>query len=102
MTSTGLLEKVKTALRISHNKLDAELEDQIEAAVLDLSLAGVVIRNDGDALIVSAIKTYCRAHMTDDVAKSQMYLDRYERQKATLKSTKAYGTYIGEAGGYAE
>lgn len=102
MAASALLKKVKLALRIGHNKLDADLEDWIEAALDDLRLAGVVIRDGGDPLIVAAVKTYCRANMTDDVARSEMYLDRFDRQKATLKSTAAYGSYTGEAGADAE
>lgn len=96
MNASALLNKVKTALRIGHNKLDGELEDWIESALDDLRLAGVIVRNDGDALILAAVKTYCRAHMTDDVAKSEMYLGRYDRQKSTLKATQRYGTYTAE------
>ena len=38
-----MLEDVKTALRISNNAYDAEIEDLIEAAKMDLKLSGVNI-----------------------------------------------------------
>ena len=95
---SAILEKVKTALRIGHDKLDGELDDQIEAAVNDLRMVGVDVENDGDPLIVAAIKTYCLAHMTDDKSKAELHEDRYERQKARLKLSSEYGTYIGEDG----
>ena len=52
-----MLEVVKTALRISHNQLDSEITDLIEAARLDLSLSGVSTtkaNDDSDPLIKRA------------------------------------------------
>lgn len=100
---SAILDKVKTALRVDHHKLDGEIDDQIEAAVNDLRLVGVDVENDGDPLILAAIKTYCLAHMTDNKSKAELYEERYERQKARLKLSSKYGTYIGGGGGcYAE
>ena len=55
-----MLEKVKLALRISTNAYDSELNDLIEAAKLDLGIAGVVVPQTVDALVTKAIITYCK------------------------------------------
>ena len=99
---SGILNKVKTALRINHDKLDDELTDQIEAAVNDLGMVGVDMSKNGDPLIVAAIKTYVLAHMTDDKSKAELYETRYDKQKSCLKLSSKYGTYIGEGAEDAE
>ena len=100
--SATILDKVKTALRIKHDQLDGELTDQIEAATGDLCLVGVDLAEIGDPLIAAAIKTYVLAHMTDDKAKAELYEARYEKQKACLKLSEKFGTYIGDGENDAE
>ena len=73
-----ILEKVKTSLRISMNTFDDELTDLIEAAKLDLGIAGV--RNADleqgvtptDALIIRAIVIYCKLYFAYDEQKAQL------------------------------
>lgn len=86
-----LLKKVKTALRISHDKLDEDLQADIDACLADLEVCGVVFAEATDALIISAVKLYCRASFTDDPVKSAEWLRRYEAQKACLMMAEGYG-----------
>ncbi|MEC2571867.1 head-tail connector protein, partial [Bacillus cereus] len=54
-----ILKDIKKALRISHDALDDEINDAIEAARHDLMLSGVSsikANNDDDPLIKRAIK----------------------------------------------
>ena len=85
------LEKIKLGLRISHNKLDADIQADIEACLADLKLCGIIYAEETDPLIYNAIKLYCRATYTDDTAKSAEYLKRYEALKDCLRMAEGYG-----------
>ena len=86
-----LLEKVKQSLRRSHNKLDDDLQGEIDACMADLEVCGVVYAKDDDPLIVNAVKLYCRAMNADDTVKGAEWLARYERLKACLMMAEGYG-----------
>lgn len=75
-----MLERVKLALRIVTNAFDDELEELIEAAKLDMGIAGVVADNL-DAIVSRAIITYCKIHFGQP--------DDYERLKASYDEQKA-------------
>ena len=59
-TSPTILDKVKLALRISHNLLDAEIADEIKSARQELVRAGVseTVAESDMELVETAIKTY--------------------------------------------
>lgn len=86
-----LLEKVKKSLRLSHNKLDDDLLDEIEACLADLEVCGVVYAAPTDPLIVNAVKLFCRAANADDTAKSAEWMRRYEALKSCLMMADGYG-----------
>ena len=86
-----MLDKIKVALRISHDKLDEDIQADIDACLADLEVCGVVHAGTDDALILSAVKLYCRANYTDDPVKSAEWLRRYEQQKACLMMAEGYG-----------
>ncbi|WP_407382506.1 DNA-packaging protein [Ruminococcus sp.] len=84
-----MLEKVKLALRISTNAYDSELNDLIEAAKLDLGVAGVVVPQTIDALVSKAIITYCK--MSFGLPEDYDRLKRsYDEQKAQLSNATGY------------
>jgi len=84
-----MLEKVKTALRITTTALDEELNDLIEAAKLDLGIAGVVLPESLDALCNKAIITYCK--MSFGIPEDYDRLKRsYDEQKAQLSTATGY------------
>lgn len=85
-----LLEKIKTSLRISHDKLDEDIQADIEACLEDLKVCGVVFAEPSNTLIFSAVKLYCRASYTDDPVKSAEWMRRYEKQKACLMMAEGY------------
>ena len=86
-----LLEKIKQALRISHDKLDEDIQADIDACLADLRVVGVTHAGEEDPLIYNAIKLYCRATTTDDPAKGAEYMQRYEKLKACLMMAEGYG-----------
>lgn len=93
-----ILQKVKTALRVSISSFDDEINDLIEAAKKDLGVAGV--RNESieanvdpsDALIIRAIILYCKLYFgepsTSDHWKSLK--EAYDEQKAQLSMATGY------------
>ena len=86
------LEKVRNALRISvtdNTAINNELKDLIDAAKLDLGIAGVVVPSEIDALVNKAIITYCK--MSFGLPEDYDKLKRsYDEQKAQLSNASGY------------
>ena len=76
-----MLAKVKLALRITTDAFDTELTDLIEAAKIDLGIAGVELPSTLDAICEIAIITYCKLHFGEP--------DEYDRLKASYDEQKA-------------
>lgn len=93
MDKSVLLQRVKIALRISHDVLDDDIQADIDACLADLTMCGVVFdpqANELDPLIFNAVKLYCRATYTDDTAKGAELLRRYDALKGSLMLAKEY------------
>ena len=86
-----MLEKIKLALRITHGKLDEDIQSDIDACRADLKVCGITYATDDDPLIFNAIKLWCRANYTDDTTKAAEYLRRYDSLKACLQIAEGYG-----------
>ena len=91
----SLLMKIKTNLRISHNQLDEDLGDTINACLQDLKVCGVQAPTpddpqETDPLILNAIKLFCRAEYTDDTQKAAAYKERYDALKSCLMMASGY------------
>lgn len=86
-----MLDKIKTALRINHSKLDEDIQSDIDACLTDLEVCGIVFAETADPLILNAVKLYCRSVYTDDPAKGAEYLRRYEALKSCLMMAEGYG-----------
>ena len=82
-------DKVKLALRISHNLLDAEITDVIASARLELKRAGVNSDYaDGDTEDVeSAIRTYALAYYSSDIKDSDRYDESFKYQCDCLRKS---------------
>lgn len=85
------LTKIKQAIRRTHNKLDDDLQADIDACVADLRSVGIIYADETDPLIYNAIKLWCRSLDTDDTVKSAEYMKRYEALKASLSMAEGYG-----------
>lgn len=92
-----MLEKLKLALQISDNSFDAELNDLIQSAIIDLNIGGVfspdLIETTTDAILIRAIISYCAYHfeMTHgSLDKSDALKRAYDEQKAQLSMTTNY------------
>ena len=76
-----MLEKVKLALRITTEAFDSELATLINAAKLDLGIAGVSLPSTLDDICEVAIITYCKMNFGEP--------DEYDRLKASYDEQKA-------------
>jgi hypothetical protein len=85
------LGKLKLALRISHNKLDEDIQSDVDACLADLTACGVIHPQISDPLIYNAVKLFLRSSYTDDPAKGAEYLKRYEALKSCLRMAEGYG-----------
>lgn len=82
-------DKVKLALRIVTTAYDDEIDHLIAAAFLDLGIAGVVVPEDMNDLVLRAVITYCRVHFgsPDDYDRLKA---SYDEQKAQLMTATGY------------
>lgn len=78
-----MLEKVKTALRLTTDAFDDEITDLISSALADLGVAGVIETDTTNPLINRAVITYCRANFGDATD------GEYDRLKASYDEQKA-------------
>lgn len=76
-----MLEKVKLALRINTDAFNSEITALINAAKLDLGIAGVELPAELDAICELAIITFCKMHFGAP--------DEYERLKRSYDEQKA-------------
>ena len=92
-----MLDKVKMALRISTDAFDAELKDLIDAAYIDMGIAGVTLPvenesesgTDENAIITRAVITYCK--MSFGLPEDYDKLKRsYDEQKAQLSNATGF------------
>lgn len=86
-----MLEKVKIALKITTNDFDSELSDMINAAILDLGLAGIINTLQTDALVIRAICTYCRLNWGSPADYDKLK-SSYDEQKAQMSMSSLYNT----------
>ena len=88
----AMIDKVRNALRISvtdNLALNEELQDLIDAAKLDLGVAGVVVPQTIDQLVTKAIITYCK--LSFGLPEDYDRLKRsYDEQKAQLSNATGY------------
>jgi uncharacterized phage protein (predicted DNA packaging) len=87
-----MLEKVKLALRISHNMLDSDINSTIDTARAELIRSGVSAEkaNSEDVLVESAIKTYCLFVYTNDDKRAQGFFESWQYQLDNLRKSSEY------------
>lgn len=87
-----LLEKVKVALRISHDKLNDEIQDTINTAKKELERAGILSSMilDTDPLIVDAVKTFCKYSFASNDKMREGFFESWQYQLDCLRKTGIY------------
>lgn len=88
---SALVESAKKWLRITSSAFNNEIEQTIEACLLDLKNAGVEKRNTSDQLIQQGIKLYLKAQLGYNDADDK-YQQSYEHLKKSLALSGDYNT----------
>ncbi len=89
MADTTLLAAAKLALRITTDAFDTEIDTLLDAAFLDMGIAGVSPATT-DALVKTAAITYVRAHFGSPADYDRLKKS-YDEQKAQLQTATGYG-----------
>lgn len=90
-----MLEKVKLALRITTDAFDTELLELIQAAVIDLDIAGVDSEEGVTPIVTRAIITYCKVHFGEPDDYDRLKAS-YDEQKAQLSMATGYTRWTGQ------
>lgn len=93
----ALIKDIKDSMRIKHTKIDGQIVNDIEAALLDMKIKGgvqpysdvekKVIKKD--ALIKKAIELYCKGE-EDYQGKGEKYKSSYEKLRDSLSLCGEY------------
>lgn len=90
---TALEAKVKRTLRIMNATIyDEDITDLVEAALLDLGLAGVTNTDTEDPLVIRAVETYCKLNFGEPEQAERLKAS-YDEQKAQLGMATGYTTW---------
>lgn len=87
-----MLTAVKENLRISGTALDDDLQDDIDAALMDLARVGIDVTDQSQPLIIKAVKLYCRWQQ-DYMGKGEQYCKAYT---GLMQALSLAGDYIAE------
>lgn len=88
MTTAELLGMCKTSMRVTTDAYDSEITEYIEAAVLDLGIAGVAY-DAIDNLVAKAVMTYVRMSFGNPPNYEKLKAS-YDEQKAQLQNATGY------------
>lgn len=87
MASAELITKAKMAARITTTAFDAQVGDLLDAAILDMGVAGVQV--ELDPLVTQAAITYFLMHFGQPDEYDRLKLS-YDEQKAQLATCTGY------------
>jgi len=89
MADAALITSAKLAARITTTAFDAQVSDLLDAAVLDLGLAGVEVPETLDALVKQAEITYFLMNFGQPDEYDRLKRS-YDEQKAQLSMATGY------------
>lgn len=92
MVDQGLIYSAKMAARITTDFYDVEVERLLNAAMLDLGVAGVVIPSEVDDLVRQAAITYFLMNFGQPDNYDRLKAS-YDEQKAQLSTKTGYTTW---------
>ena len=85
-----MLEKVKRTLRLMNTTaFDEDIQDLIDAAYIDLGIAGVADVEETDPIIIRAVNTYCKLNFGEPEDADRLKAS-YDEQKAQLATHTGY------------
>lgn len=84
-----MLEKVKLALRITHNALDSDINDTISTARAEMIRSGVAeaVANSSLDIVEMAIKTYCLSVYSNDSKMAEGFTNSWLFQLDNLRKS---------------
>ena len=85
----ALLDDCKLSMRVVTTAYDSEIQEYINAAKLDLGIAGVEVPETSDALINKAVITYVRMSFGAPANYDKLKA-AYDEQKAQLQTASGY------------
>lgn len=98
MTSAQMLSAAKLALRLTTTAYDTEITNLLDAALLDLGVAGVEVPDSVDKLVQQACITYVKIHFGSPTDFDRLKVS-YDEQKAQLATCTGYTDWLeGEEG----
>lgn len=89
MAQTELINKAKLAARITTTAFDSQISDLLDAAFLDMGVAGVEIPETVDALVETAAITYVLMNFGQPDEYDRLKRS-YDEQKAQLSTCTGY------------
>ena len=89
LTINVTTEKMRSMVRISHNKLDDELDILKKACQTDLSMSGVNIIPTGDMLSLATLRLYLRWQMNYN-GEADRYMQAYQSAKIAMSLASEY------------
>jgi len=87
-----MIEKVKRTLRLTTDIFDDDISDLIDAALMDLGVAGVTNTDEADPLVIRAVETYCKLHFGEPEDADRLKAS-YDEQKAQMSTNSGYTTW---------
>ena len=95
VADSNLINAAKLANRMTTNDFDSEVERLLNAAFLDLGVAGVVVPAEFNDLVQLACITYVRAHFGNPASDVYDRLKKsYDEQKAQLATCTGYTDWL--------
>ncbi len=95
-----MLERIKRALQLTDNTFDTDIASWIDAAVIDLNIAGVdtdaISAATTDAIATTAIVTYCSYQfeiLHGNLDRANRLKIAYDEQKGMLSTATGYTTW---------
>ena len=89
-TPSAIITAVKLALRLTTDAYNSQLQDLVDAALLDLGIAGVSHdESTGNALVKQAVVTYCCLHFGSPADYDKLERS-YNEQKAQMQTATGY------------
>ena len=92
MASADLITKCKLSQRITTAAFDSEIGALLDAAMLDMGVAGVEVPASLDALVETAAFTYVKCHFGQpgELKEYDRLKKSYDEQKAQLSMCTGY------------
>lgn len=90
------IKEARLAVRLSSGDFDSELQDMMDAAVLDLNVAGIAEKND-DRLYDQALRMYLKGYWEPGAPEAADCRKIYEDIKGTMKHSSKYREVVADA-----